>query len=290
MLVATANAWAGPKDEARELAGEGISLYEQGDYASAIDKLEQADELFKAPVHSVYLARSLVKLRRLLEAEAAYQRAAQVPVTDGEPESFAPARKAAREELRDLQPRIPVVRVEVPEGSRERVRITLDDQPLEDWSHVRVDPGAHVIGFQLGDGPASTQAFEAAEGGEECVRVNVVDPERGTVAPSSGDGHMLWPGLAFGIGGFGLVLGAVTGGIALAKASDVKDQCPNDVCPSADVAEDAGTADTLGTVALASLITGGVGMVLGVTLVFVLDDGEAAVSLAPNGLTFSARF
>jgi hypothetical protein len=295
VLLVASTALADTKDEARALAAEGIELYENGSFAAAIERLQRADALYRAPVHGVYVGRALGKLGRLLEAEEVYRRSAELPVQPEEPATFETSRKAARDELAEVRKRIPTVRIEAREEVGGRLRVLLDDNVLDGskWSGVRVDPGPHVMAFQLGDGPTSTQDFTAEEGSEKCLQVNVVDGDnQATPAPSTG-GDLLWPGLAFGIGGLGLVLGGITGGIALAKAGDVKDQCPNDVCPTPDLAEDAGTANTLGSVALASLITGGVGVVLGTVLILVGGDDDTTqveVQASPFGFSLRGRF
>ena len=53
---------AADKATARQLASEGIELYQKGSYAEALDKLERAEALFDAPVHLLYIARTQAKL------------------------------------------------------------------------------------------------------------------------------------------------------------------------------------------------------------------------------------
>jgi len=97
-------------------------------------------------------------------------------------------------------------------------------------------------------------------------------PEPPTDGANEGSGisPLVWAG--FGVGGAGLVAGAITGAISMAQASSLKDECPNDLCP-ADKRSDIATMLAIGHVSTASLIVGGVGVIVGV-LGLVIPTGE----------------
>jgi hypothetical protein len=68
---------------------------------------------------------------------------------------------------------------------------------------------------------------------------------------------------AFGVGALGLVVGAVTGGLALSHASAAKQGCQGTICPTANE-PDANAAKSLALVSDVSLLLGLVGAGVGV--------------------------
>jgi hypothetical protein len=107
----------------------------------------------------------------------------------------------------------------------------------------------------------------------------------------------VWTWVAVGVGGAAAVAGAVTGGLALAKRSDIDKQCSGNVCPSsARSEEDEAFTLAVATDALIGVAVLGIGT--GVLLYFYEQEwlGESQVSAAPAayrdgmGLSVSGRF
>jgi hypothetical protein len=82
------------------------------------------------------------------------------------------------------------------------------------------------------------------------------------------DGSYLPGAILLGVGGAGLVVGAVTGAVSLVKASHVKSQCTNDVCPTSTLGE-ANASRAIGNVSTATFIGGGVVAAAGVVLLVI---------------------
>jgi hypothetical protein len=79
-----------------------------------------------------------------------------------------------------------------------------------------------------------------------------------------------------GVGAAGLVVGGMTGGLALGKHSDISKQCPGGSCPSNAGSALRGNVDALHTLATASDAAFGVGGVLAAAgLVLVLTAPKA---------------
>jgi len=112
---------------------------------------------------------------------------------------------------------------------------------------------------------------------------------------------LLWTWVALGVGGAAGVTAAITGGVALSKGSDVKDQCPHNVCP----ANLKGDIDEVERLNLATDILIGVaaaGGAAALILYFVESAGsdeadpstgsKASVLVAPfaAGLSISGRY
>lgn len=99
--------------------------------------------------------------------------------------------------------------------------------------------------------------------------------------------------LGFGIGAAGLAVGAITGILAMGKASDVKDGCPQNHCRTQPLVDEASSGKTLGTVATIGFIVGGVGAAVGLVGLFSggkSADGKVDVGIGPSNLVLRGRF
>ena len=169
------------------------------------------------------------------------------------------------------------------------VRDRLDGLPIE------LEPGAHRFRFDFADGGSVEQQLVLNKGqrGRE-IHVSVA-PEQpqgpgGALQPSSAGGAsdpvgrgdaasasaaaglptLAWVGV--GVGGAGLVLGAVTGGVAMAEGSSLEEQCSQSGCTQEEI--DAGTA--IAHVSTAGFVVGAVGAVT--ALVAILAHESSAPS------------
>jgi hypothetical protein len=79
--------------------------------------------------------------------------------------------------------------------------------------------------------------------------------------------------LGFGVGATGLGMWAVTGIVASSKASEVKDACPDGICPQ-EQQQALGEATALAHVTTASFVVGMVGAAGGVAALLLLTDEE----------------
>jgi hypothetical protein len=102
-----------------------------------------------------------------------------------------------------------------------------------------------------------------------------VNPGEAAPAPSSKISPLVFAG--FGVGAAGLIVGAVTGGIALSKAKDVHEVCPDNKClydnDRAQIQADNDTAHILANVSNVSLALGVVGVGVGIVGIF-LSGGD----------------
>jgi hypothetical protein len=92
--------------------------------------------------------------------------------------------------------------------------------------------------------------------------------------------------VSLGVGGAGLVVGAIGGGLALAKHASLVDQCPGGSCyPSQKSAleADVDAYHTLGTLSTAGFVVGGAGVVTGVILLLTSPKAPpaSAASIRP---------
>ena len=81
--------------------------------------------------------------------------------------------------------------------------------------------------------------------------------------------------VAFGVGGAGLVVGGITGLLALGKSGDLKDKCGADknACP-ADSQSDIDSYKSMGTISTIGFIVAGVGGATGLVLLLTAPSGS----------------
>jgi hypothetical protein len=106
--------------------------------------------------------------------------------------------------------------------------------------------------------------------------------ERPTDSPKSSSSPLPW--IAFGVGGAGLAVGAVTGVMALSIKSDLNESCPSGKCSPSSAEEEARFEDdvsqyhTLGTISGIGFGIGLAGAATGVVLLLTTPKAESAPS------------
>ena len=287
--------------EARRLGEEALALYEKGEWAAAYDGFARADAIMHAPTLGLLMARCQRKLDKLGRARELYEEVAAADIAEGAPEQFATAKADAQRELAELVARIPSLSLylrDAPPGAR----VLLDGTELDAsklGSPMAADPGDHEIRVEAPGRAAVVRHLLLHEGTNESLELAV-----GAAEPGSDDvsgGSLAPAAVAFALGAAGRGMGAITGGLALAKANDIESRCVDGHCPAADEAA-ADDARLLGTLSTAGFVIGGVGVATGVVLAIVqpggAGDGEPAApqaaqltfELSPFGAVFGGRF
>jgi hypothetical protein len=130
---------------ARSLADKGQALYDKGDYEGAADRFSKAVAIAPVPTMEVALARALLKLGRLADAAAVYEKASKAEVTAESPPSLIDAVAQAKGELRELLPRVPTLEITAGPGVS---GVAIDGQTISAIDlavPIRLNPGAHRI-------------------------------------------------------------------------------------------------------------------------------------------------
>lgn len=302
--AAESEADAATKAAARELGRQGIDSYQAGDYEEAFDKLSRAHALVGLTTTGLWRARCLIELSRLVEASEALFAVTRMGLPADALPVHVHAQRQAADERKVLLPRIPRLMIRIEGEIPDDVVVTLDGHavpPALVGVKQPVDPGAHVLEVR-GAGTSATRSIELREGQVLEVPIRLVDRDG---APHKRDRQdpaepqetpIAWAvgWVAVGLGGAGLILGAVTGGLALGKKADLDASCPQKICPPAAHA-DVDTFETLRLASTIGFIAGGVLAATGVALVItgaVATDDEPAASLrlAPTGLFLEGRF
>jgi hypothetical protein len=269
---------------ARALARQGNDAQKRGDYAIAAEDFERADALVHAPTLLLGLARAQTGLGKLVEAQETCERIIREGVDAHAPAAFARAVDDAKREVTALAPRLAWVTIDIRGPSTPTVDMdSAAISPAALGIRRACNPGRHTVkAFADGFAPGE-KIFVVAEGGNQTVTLslNALPAPPATVAvaprpqqedlPQSAESSRSTPlgtkaGMAaLGVGAAGLVLGGITGVLALAKHASLSRACPDGHCSPSE-SSDLGTYHTLATVSTVSTLVGACVAVTGVAL------------------------
>jgi hypothetical protein len=241
--------WAEPsaadRATARALAGEGYQALQDKDYATATDRFSRADALVHAPTLMIDWARSLVGLGKLVEAQERYEQIVREGVDAKAPKSWHRALADAGTELGQLKPRLAWITISV--SGSDDAHVTIDGVPVPLAAiGVRraVNPGTLQVRVQAKGFLTQKRTVELREGGEDTVAFRL-EPDLDAQKPVPVKAPPPTPPVrierpdplpmyvAFGVSAAGLAVGAISGGLFLAKRSDLMGVCdPNRNCQS----------------------------------------------------------
>lgn len=268
---------------ARTLAQEGYVALRDKDYATAADRYTRALALVHAPTLLRDLARAQVGLGKLVDAHETYSLIIREGVAADAPQPWVKALADAKAEIAPLTPRLPWMTISVTGPAHPKV--TIDGAPIAEASlgvKRTADPGRHEIramatgyytakktialhegesikiAFELEDAPPDAAPKDEEETGKVSV-ATVVDPVwRKPVTIG-----------AFALGGAGIIVGGVTGILAMTKHNKLATDCPDGHCTTAAQKKDLDAYHTLGMVSTIGFVAGGVGAGAGVVLLLV---------------------
>lgn len=274
--------------EARNLYNQGIRLRETGDMAGALEKLKGAHALAHTPITGLELGRTYEKLGQLVEAEEALLSVSRIDVVAAETARSTAARRESTHLADELRPRIPTLAVRITGAPPGSATLTIDGTavPAEALDAPRpLDPGTHELAARSTNG-GTAQATVALKEGDALqveARIPLVAPTpmatstvpagEASPPPSASKGGLsplVYVGVGLGAGG--LIVGTVTGVLAMSKASTVKGSCMGTLCDPS-VKGDVQSGQTLGNVSTVAFIGAGVGAALGI-VGLVLSQGS----------------
>lgn len=259
-LVALTVASPSFADEADRLFAEGGAAFDAQKYEDALRAFEAAWKLRQSYDIAGALAQAEMQTGKHRDAAQHLAFALRTFPATGNGD----LRRTLEAAFAGLKKEVASVRVLVNvDGADVRVDgVSVGRTPLAD--EVFVGPGTRIVEARLARHVSASRKLDAKKGVAEKVEL-VLLPED----PKTGEPSRLPSYVSFGIGGAGLVLGAVTGAVSLAKYSEVKAACSAQlVCPDALRGEaDAGKA--LGHVSTVGFVLAGVGAAAGVTLLVV---------------------
>lgn len=266
--------------QAREIALAAGDDLDAGRFQEALEKVSQAEALYHAPTHMVMRAEALEGLGRLVEALDTYETLAAEPLSPTAPPAFIQAREDGRKRQVALIARVPSVLVLVSGADGGEVVATLDGKPLNLAADqaTRCDPGKHLVRIEAKGYRTIEREVDLAERGgvvkldlrlEKEVAQVVTPPPPPPPRVPEGRTMFVPAMVSFGVGGASLVVGAITGGMAFARAGELENECAADgrCPPSAQSTLERG--QLLGNISTATFIVGGAAVGAGVVLLIV---------------------
>jgi hypothetical protein len=278
---------ADPQALARAKAQEGLKLYGADRWSEALASFREADTLFHAPSLTLYVARCQRKLGRLVDARTTYVRILAEDLPTGAPPAFVSAHADAGKELELVRQRVPTLQVAVTGVPAGEAQVTVNGAPFAE-EKKDLDPGSYTVEARARGGAPVVRTVTLVEGSHETVafdlRASADTPATTQSAPNHVPAYVSW-----GIGGAGLIVGAVFGGLALAQVSTLKSECqPVHIpCTSPNGASDKSGADTKAWVSNGGFALALAGAVVGTVLFFTASPAKQSAfknTLGPGGL------
>ena len=230
---------------ARALAEEGYNALKAQKFDVADDRFRRADALIHAPTLVVDDGRALMGLGRFVEAQERFELVLREGVANNAPAVWKVAVTDAAKLLDEVKPKIAWLTILIPNVQHPQVKV--DGRPISEAAvgvKLAVNPGTQNIDVSAEGYEAKTQSITMSEGGEQTLEVTLTAlPSQSSSANSmpaapvpppakdSGSRNQTPAYLALGVGGAGVVVGAITGILALQKRSDLSSVCNGRDCP-----------------------------------------------------------
>ncbi len=297
---------------ARALAEEGYNALKVQKYQIADDRFRRANALVHAPTLVVDDGRALMGLGRYVEAQERFELVLREGVADNAPAVWKAAVVEAGKLLEEVKPKIAWLTIVVPDVKHPHVIV--DGRPISEAAlgvKVAANPGTQNVEVGAAGYETKSQSVTLSEGGEQTLEVTLTALPAQPATPGTtqsarvasdtkdtGSPNRTPAYVALGVGGVGVVVGAVTGIIALQKRSDLSRTCNGSSCPRSEES----TLNSYHSMGLVSGIGFGVGLAGAATGLVLLsfgggqDDSKDAsanslrVQVVPGGLRFGGAF
>ncbi len=296
---------------AQALFEEGKKLASAGNYAAACPKFAESQKLDPGAGTLLHLGNCYEKTGRTASAWATYIDAASAAKAQGRNDWADNAKTRAGA----LEPRLSRVTIVVKERAP-GLEVRRDDVVLSEGAFgvaLPVDPGERTFEatapgkkkwhatFTLKEGqklevvvpPLAADATASAAAGAG-AGATVRPPPGDTSGKEHGGGARTAGFVLAGVGAAGLVVGGVTGLMAMNKNSRSKELCPTEgACANRDGIDANDSAKTFGTISTISFIAGGALAATGVVLILVggpSSEPRASGKAPSPGLALSPSF
>jgi hypothetical protein len=296
----------GASERALELGHEGLRLFRQGSFADAYERFAAADRLAHSPVLVLFMARSRRGAGDLVAARDLLRRVANEPLP---PDAAAPWKQAqadAARELREVEARVPSVRVVVRGAAGATLVVDGAVVPPDVASApIALDAGKHTFEARAPDGRVVTREVTLVEGaGTTAVDLTFAvaalaaplarAPEGPRTPADEAGSPSLVPGLvAIGVGAVGLGVGTAFGLMARSDADEVLEGCEGTHCLASDRDKGEG-AERFATISTIGFVSAAIAIPVGAALIVLrpFDRGAASVSarVGPGSLAVTGRF
>lgn len=283
-----------PQDisQARDLGQQAQAALDAGNFAESEKLWKAAADLYPAaPTLTLGLARSQAKQGKYVLAKESYNKIIREQSNNpNASQAFKDALAAAQTEIDQVSAKIAHVTITV-DGGATGATVTIDNEnvPSAGLGVPRnVDPGQHTVKAAADGYQAAETTFTVGDAGNAEAKLTLTKlATTATPPPTTGptsspttttERDHTYAYIGFGVGAAGLVLGAITGGIALGKHSDLDKACTGGKCPS-DKKDDVSSYHTVATLSTVGFIVAGVGVAAGAALWFLGPKKEVTTGI-----------
>jgi hypothetical protein len=264
---------------ARALGIQGVQLADAGKCPEAIEKLRRAETLHHAPTILERLGECQVNVGQIVEGTENLNAVVREQLPANAPQVFRDSQTRAQKVLATATPKIAHLTIGVAPPDA-KPTVTVNGQPIPAaliGADRPTNPGTVEVSASADGYRAASQSVTLAEGGHQELTLTLqkdpnavaalppLTPNAGAAPapvapPPAAEKKSNVPAyVVLGVGGAGILVGGITGALALSKASD----CPNKVCASQSDLDGAKSMATISTVGFAVGIVGiGLGTVL----------------------------
>ena len=276
---------------ARTLGIQGVQLADAGKCPEAIEKLQRAESLHHAPTILGRLGECQVNVGQVVEGTENLNAVVREPLATTAPKVFHDAQDRAQKVLTTALPKIAHLTIRItPADVKAAVAVAGKPVPAALLGVERpTDPGTQqVTATAEGYKPASATVTLTEGGHQDITLLLEKDPNAVAALPAAtapvtpaavpppepAAAKNYTPAyVAYGVGAAGLLVGTVTGVLAMSKASD----CPNKVCATQ---SDLDSAKSMATVSTITFGIGIAGAAVGTILLFTANKNEASPAQA----------
>jgi len=278
--VAAAEPSAAEKETARKLVKSGRAKKQAGDAKAALEDFKAAHAIMGVPTTGLELGKAQLEGGLLVEARDTLLAVSRSTPAPGESPLFAKARAEAKALAKDVEPKIPQLKLAL-EKAPKGVRLLIDDHEVPEAAiaaPLSVNPGKHVVVARLGESEKRAEvSLEMGQSHELALDLSALAPapekKRPPKQPASTGGP--WVYVGFGVAGAGVLVGSVTGIMALSKTASAEEGCVDDRCPPS-THDDIDAGRTLGTVSTVAFAVAVLGAGVGVYALLSSDEKPPA--------------
>lgn len=294
---------------AKALFEKGVADLQSGKLDTACPALDESYRLDPRAGTLFTLAECFAKAGKTASAVARYEDylnvfARMTPADQGKQHGRD---QTARQQHDKLKPHVPVLTLRLPDGAPPGTTVTRDGAALGNavlGIALPIDPGPHTLVTQAPGGPAASETVTLAEGDRKELTLKVKAAEAGKSSPPPplspvgpvqsaggptapitppdqpeprGNGQRTAGFVIGGVGVAGLIVGAVTGGLTLAKKSTIADNCnlTTKLCKNGTGQDAVSSAQTTGLVSTIGFIAGGVALAGGAVIILTAPKSSA---------------
>jgi hypothetical protein len=316
--------------ESRALFEKGVTDMEASKFDAACPELEESLRLWRGPGTLFTLAECYSKAGLTASAVSHYETYLDLfsKMTPAEQEKQQGREKTAHDRITTLKPDVPTLTLTLKAGTPAGTEVKRDGVLQGNASlglALPIDPGAHVITVQPPGGAVSTQNVTVGKGEKKTLELSV--GEAGSTTPSTtssssttsttsssssssqatsepvdessrGNGQRIAGVVVGSVGIASLLVGAITGGIALGDKSTVTQHCNIDkgTCRDQTGVDAWHSAQTMGTVSSVTLGIGAAATVGGLIVFLTAPQAKPthaasiSVDVGMTGLSVRGTF